>query len=72
MAANDEVELLAAHFAVEVHTLELDAAHDTVEVMDAHDNVKLVVAAYGPVAVHNYLCAAFHFIFQPNTAVSQK
>ncbi len=69
-AAHDKVEAVGdPHDEVEA----VGAAHDEVEtVVVAHDEV---VAAHDAVehGVHNnYLCATFHFIFQPNTAVSQK
>ncbi len=34
--------------------------------------LEFMMMALFVVATQNYLCAAFHFIFQPNTAVSQK
>ncbi len=61
MTIDDEVErVVAAHNKVE-------AALDVVEnAVAAHDATKDVVG-------HNhYFCATFSFVFQPNTALSQK
>ncbi len=63
VAAHDEVEsVMGAHGAVEA----VVASHDALEaVMTVHDAIEHGVH-------NNYLCTTFHFIFQPNTAVSRE
>ena len=66
VAANDKVESEWLPNAVELAV----AAHE--EVKATHDAIEHGVAAQDATKLLCYLCATFHFIFQPNTAVLQK